>query len=372
MGDRVRSRRHPGRAGHRRRAQASGRARASPPSPSVIAPSTAGIPPATPRCSACRTPATSSCRPASWPGASIASWSPHSRWSPASIAQQLDTIPPERKRSIRDLGYHIFRVGLSFVDTMDRGHLARDVVRRARAAGHGRRRRRRPLGRAGPRPHRRLVRGRRRQRIRPHAEHLLRPPGRPRPARAHRLALRPTPPPALRPRRTPRHQAPPPRSRPMRSKACRCPRLSGSDCSSSSSRMSPRAPVTPRPGAGPAARHHGSPVVASWCEQGSASGPPTSELGSDPAPLDGGWLKRAGLEATNGDEASRAGAPPATRPGRGVTGARERRSTGRSRILSASARASCGRCRGLRRRRSGCGRSVRASGGCGCARLRRA
>jgi hypothetical protein len=36
---------------------------------------------------------------------------------------QLDTIPPERKRSIRDLGYHIFRVGLSFVDTMDRGHL---------------------------------------------------------------------------------------------------------------------------------------------------------------------------------------------------------------------------------------------------------
>jgi hypothetical protein len=36
---------------------------------------------------------------------------------------QLDTVPPERKRSIRDLGYHIFRVGLSFVDTMDRGHL---------------------------------------------------------------------------------------------------------------------------------------------------------------------------------------------------------------------------------------------------------
>jgi len=40
---------------------------------------------------------------------------------------QLDTIPPERKRSIRDLGYHIFRVGLSFVDTMDRGHLPETV-----------------------------------------------------------------------------------------------------------------------------------------------------------------------------------------------------------------------------------------------------
>jgi hypothetical protein len=36
-------------------------------------------------------------------------------------AAQLDVIPPERKRSIRDLGYHVFRVGLSFVDAMDRG-----------------------------------------------------------------------------------------------------------------------------------------------------------------------------------------------------------------------------------------------------------
>ena len=38
-------------------------------------------------------------------------------------AGQLDTIPPERKRSIRDLGYHIFRVGLSFIDAMDHGRL---------------------------------------------------------------------------------------------------------------------------------------------------------------------------------------------------------------------------------------------------------
>src|SRR5262249_15363777 len=36
---------------------------------------------------------------------------------------QLDTIPPERKRSIRDLGCHIIGVGLSFVDTMDCGHM---------------------------------------------------------------------------------------------------------------------------------------------------------------------------------------------------------------------------------------------------------
>lgn len=36
---------------------------------------------------------------------------------------QLDVIPPERKRSIRDLGFHIFRVGLSFIDTMDQGRM---------------------------------------------------------------------------------------------------------------------------------------------------------------------------------------------------------------------------------------------------------
>ncbi len=35
----------------------------------------------------------------------------------------LDVIPPERKRSVRDLGFHMFRVGLSFADAMDRGAL---------------------------------------------------------------------------------------------------------------------------------------------------------------------------------------------------------------------------------------------------------
>ena len=38
-------------------------------------------------------------------------------------AAQLDVIPPERKRSTRDLGFHIFRVGLSFIDTMDQGRM---------------------------------------------------------------------------------------------------------------------------------------------------------------------------------------------------------------------------------------------------------
>lgn len=35
----------------------------------------------------------------------------------------LDVIPPERKRSVRDLAFHMFRVGLSFADAMDRGEL---------------------------------------------------------------------------------------------------------------------------------------------------------------------------------------------------------------------------------------------------------
>ena len=34
---------------------------------------------------------------------------------------QLDIVPPERKRSIRDLAFHVFRVGLSFIDAMDQG-----------------------------------------------------------------------------------------------------------------------------------------------------------------------------------------------------------------------------------------------------------
>jgi hypothetical protein len=38
-------------------------------------------------------------------------------------AAHLDVVPPERKRSIRDLGFHVFRVGLSFIDAMDQGRL---------------------------------------------------------------------------------------------------------------------------------------------------------------------------------------------------------------------------------------------------------
>jgi DinB superfamily len=38
-------------------------------------------------------------------------------------AAQLDVVPPERARSIRDLGFHVFRVGLSFIDAMDQGRL---------------------------------------------------------------------------------------------------------------------------------------------------------------------------------------------------------------------------------------------------------
>jgi hypothetical protein len=38
-------------------------------------------------------------------------------------AAQLDVVPPERKRSIRDLGFHVFRVGLSFIDALDQGRL---------------------------------------------------------------------------------------------------------------------------------------------------------------------------------------------------------------------------------------------------------
>ncbi len=39
--------------------------------------------------------------------------------------RQLDFVPPERKRTIRDLGYHLFRVALSFPDAMDAGELPR-------------------------------------------------------------------------------------------------------------------------------------------------------------------------------------------------------------------------------------------------------
>jgi hypothetical protein len=41
---------------------------------------------------------------------------------PASQAW-LESIPPERERSVRDLGFHLFRLSLAFIDAMDRGTL---------------------------------------------------------------------------------------------------------------------------------------------------------------------------------------------------------------------------------------------------------
>lgn len=38
-------------------------------------------------------------------------------------ARHLDYRPPERDRSLRDLGYHVFRVGLAFAEAMDAGEL---------------------------------------------------------------------------------------------------------------------------------------------------------------------------------------------------------------------------------------------------------
>jgi len=38
-------------------------------------------------------------------------------------AEQLDVVPPERKRSIRDLAFHVFRVGRAYIDAMDQGRL---------------------------------------------------------------------------------------------------------------------------------------------------------------------------------------------------------------------------------------------------------
>lgn len=34
---------------------------------------------------------------------------------------QLDSVPAERKRSVRDLAYHVFRLALAFIDGADRG-----------------------------------------------------------------------------------------------------------------------------------------------------------------------------------------------------------------------------------------------------------
>ena len=36
---------------------------------------------------------------------------------------RMDHVPPERKRTVRDLGYHVYRVALSFIDAVDGGEL---------------------------------------------------------------------------------------------------------------------------------------------------------------------------------------------------------------------------------------------------------
>jgi uncharacterized damage-inducible protein DinB len=38
-------------------------------------------------------------------------------------AARMSHVPPERKRSVRDLAFHVYRVGLSFIDSVDRGEL---------------------------------------------------------------------------------------------------------------------------------------------------------------------------------------------------------------------------------------------------------
>ena len=38
----------------------------------------------------------------------------------------MDWIPVERKRTLRDLGYHVFRLSLAFIDAMDQGRLPED------------------------------------------------------------------------------------------------------------------------------------------------------------------------------------------------------------------------------------------------------
>jgi DinB superfamily len=42
-------------------------------------------------------------------------------------ARQMDHVPPERKRTLRDLTYHVFRLALGFVDAVDRAELPESV-----------------------------------------------------------------------------------------------------------------------------------------------------------------------------------------------------------------------------------------------------
>jgi uncharacterized damage-inducible protein DinB len=38
-------------------------------------------------------------------------------------AERMSHVPPERKRTVRDLAFHVYRVGLSFIDAVDRAEL---------------------------------------------------------------------------------------------------------------------------------------------------------------------------------------------------------------------------------------------------------
>ena len=38
-------------------------------------------------------------------------------------AERMSHVPPERKRTVRDLAFHVYRVALSFIDAVDRGEL---------------------------------------------------------------------------------------------------------------------------------------------------------------------------------------------------------------------------------------------------------
>jgi DinB family protein len=41
----------------------------------------------------------------------------------AMTREHLDWVPSERKRTVRDLAYHVFRLSLAYIDAMDRGAL---------------------------------------------------------------------------------------------------------------------------------------------------------------------------------------------------------------------------------------------------------
>jgi hypothetical protein len=38
-------------------------------------------------------------------------------------AERMSHVPPERKRTVRDLAFHVYRVALSFIDAVDRAEL---------------------------------------------------------------------------------------------------------------------------------------------------------------------------------------------------------------------------------------------------------